>query len=341
MTTNTPARIKRTELPSQPIPYKLEYGEGRAHLLLGQVCRVLTGEEETAAAMSITNLSGPAGRPIPLHYHEREHDVFYCTRGRIRVWADDQSRILNPGDIASVPPGVVHAYQTLDHYSEFLGPVVPSGWDRFFDFTGSPYEDVAYPRLDASPPPVEKFAQAEAKFRMTYMPDHPYAELTLDAPDDTLPGTESAYILRAGEGPRHELFGQVCFQLMTGAETGGRLAMTVTEGPRGPATPAHVHRSTHEGIYCLDGRMRVWLGGEEHELIRGDFVNVPAGVDHSHRFDADLTRFASMVAPAGIERLYELAGTVAEQRIFPAHAPAADPDRLATAAAELDIAFVD
>ena len=49
-----------------------------------------------------------------------------------------------------------------------------------------------------------------------------------------------------------------------------------------------------------------------------------------------------MAAPAGIERFFELAGAVAEQRIFPGpeQADPADPDRLAAAAAELDLVLV-
>jgi len=337
MSTDTAVSAPITELPSKPVPYRLEAGSGRAHLLLGQVGRVLAGAEETGERMSVMTLCGPAGPPIPLHYHEAEHDYFYCVRGRIQVWADGNSRILTPGDVASVPPGSVHAYALLEHYSEFLGPIVPSGWDRFFDFTGSPYAAPAYPQVDPSPPPFEKFGAAQQRFRMTYLPEEPYTEATLDAPDDRLPDSQKPYFLRAGEGPRHTLFGQVCFQLLAGAQSDGRMAMTVTEGPKGPAVPAHTHEHTHEAIYCLDGRMRVWTDGEEHELTRGDFVNVPAGVEHRYAFDANPTRFASMVAPAGIERFYELAGTVAEHRIFPAQAEPADPARLAAAAAELDI----
>ena len=104
---------------------------------------------------------------------------------------------------------------------------------------------------------------------------------------------------------------------MTGAESGGALGMTVTEGPRGPAVPAHVHERTYEAIYCLDGRLLMTVEGEEHLLTRGDFVGVPAGAEHTYAMDAHLTRFASMYGPAGVERLHEVAGEIAEQRIFP------------------------
>ena len=192
------------------------------------------------------------------------------------MWADGESRILHPGDVASVPAGVLHAYQFHGHYSQFMGPIAPAGWDRFFDFTGSPYAGPAYPQVDDSPPPFAKFGAAEAKFAMKYFPDEPYAEAST-GPDDALPGAAKPYFLRAGEGPRHVLFGQVAYQLMTGAESGGRLGMTVTEGPRGPAIPIHVHARSYEAIYCLDGRLRVTVDGEEHLLTARRLRQHPGG----------------------------------------------------------------
>jgi quercetin dioxygenase-like cupin family protein len=288
--------------------------------------------------MSVMTAVGPADRPIPLHYHQREHDYFFCVRGRIQVWAGEESRILSPGDVASVPPGVVHAYQFHDHHSQFMGPIAPAGWDRFFDFTGTPYPGPAYPQVDPSPPPFEKFGAAEVKFGMKYVMDHPYAQATT-GPDDALPGTLRPYFLRAGEGPRHVLFGHVGFQVLTGAESDGKLGMAVTEGPAGTSVPAHAHRSTYEGIYCLEGRLRVLVDGEEQLLTRGDFMSLPAGVEHTLLLNGHFTKFVSMYGPAGPERLYEVAGEMAEQRIFPEQAAPADPERLERAASELDVVF--
>jgi quercetin 2,3-dioxygenase len=336
MASSTRSQAPVRALAGEPVPYVLADGDGRAHLLLGQVGRALASTEETAGAMSVMTAVGPAGRPIPMHFHEREHDYFLCVRGAVQVWADGVSRILHPGDVASIPAGVVHAYQFHAHYSQFMGPIAPAGWDRFFDFTGAPYDGPAYPQVDPSQPPFDKFGAAEAKFGMKYVMDAPYAEAGT-GPDDTLPGRPEAYFLRAGEGPRHVLHGQIVFQLMTGAESNGALGMTLTEGPRGEPFPAHHHAETHEGIYCLDGRVRLSMDGEEHLLTRGDFASVPAGVAHTIALEGHLTRYISMFGPAGPERLAELAGAASEHRIFPEHAEPAEAEALAAAAAELDI----
>jgi quercetin 2,3-dioxygenase len=324
------------ELPGQAEPYSLRDGEGRSHLLLGQVGRALASTEESAGAMSVMTAIGPAGSPIPLHYHDREHDLFYCVRGRIQVWANDESRILMPGDFASVPPGIVHAYQFHEHYSQFMGPIVPAGWDRFFDFCGTPYAGPAFPKVDPSPPPLDKFGAAQERFSMRYVFDRPYAEVG-SGPDDTLPGKLEPYFLRAGRGIAHELYGQVCFQIMRGAETAGKVSMTITEGSAPASMPEHVHASTYEAIYCLDGRMRVSAGGREHELTRGDFMSVPAGTPHGYTLEAYFTRFATMYAPAGVERFFELAGALAEQPIFAEQPARADAERVAAASSQLDV----
>jgi uncharacterized RmlC-like cupin family protein len=85
------------------------------------------------------------------------------------------------------------------------------------------------------------------------------------------PRGEEPYFLRAGEGPRHVLFGHTCFQVLTGAQSRGRMAMTVTEGPTSAPVPSHHHDHTYETIYCLRGRMRGWTAGQEHELTHRIF----------------------------------------------------------------------
>ena len=183
---HSPAPVR--ELPGEPVPYYLADGDGRAHLLLGQVGRALAGTEETAGAMSVMTAVGPAGRPIPMHLPRAGARLLLLrARRRPGVGRRREPDPAIPVDVASVPAGVLHAYQFHGHYSQFMGPIAPAGWDRFFDFTGSPYAGPAYPQVDDSPPLFAKFGAAEAKFAMKYFPEEPYAEAAT-GPDDALPG---------------------------------------------------------------------------------------------------------------------------------------------------------
>ena len=52
-----------TTLPGEPVPYVIEAGSGRAHVLLGEVGRALVGAEESDGAMSVMAPRRPARRP--------------------------------------------------------------------------------------------------------------------------------------------------------------------------------------------------------------------------------------------------------------------------------------
>ena len=88
-----------------------------------------------------------------------------------------------------------------------------------------------------------------------------------------------------------------------------------------------------------------WIGalsdGEEHALTRGDFVNIPPGVEHAYGCDGHFTRFTTMYSPSGLEHLFALAGAVSEQRIFPATSGPVDLARIAEAVSPLDVSFRD
>src|SRR4051812_21388375 len=147
-----------TVLPGEPVPYVIEAGSGRAHVLLGEVGRALAGAEESSGLMSVMTLDGPkAERPIPLHCHDNEYEFFYVLRGAVQLWADEESRVLHPGDFGYIPPGTLHAYQLPSPPSTFVGRVVPGGWDRFFDLPGEPFGSACFPQGPKGPPPFEKF----------------------------------------------------------------------------------------------------------------------------------------------------------------------------------------
>jgi quercetin dioxygenase-like cupin family protein len=328
-----------TTLPGEPIPYVIEAGSGRAHVLLGEVARALVGAEESGGAMSVMALDGPqADRPIPLHYHDNEYEFFYCLRGAVQLWADDESRVLQPGDFGYVPPGTLHAYQLRGHYSTFVGPVVPGGWDRFFDLTGEPFPGPAFPQGPKGAPPFEKFGRAEVEFKMKYRPDAQYAPARDDAQDDTLAGTQEPYFLRAGEGERHELGGQLQTLLVGAPQTNGETTMTTVEMSKGPGLPAHAHARTYESLMVIEGILRVSLNGSEHLLGRGDTVSIPAGTEHAYAGESHYTKVLTMSAPGGLEKLIATAGTPTAEHVFGNPEPV-DLDALREAAAELDVSF--
>lgn len=174
---------------------------------------------------------------------------------------------------------------------------------------------------------------------MKYRPDAQYAEARTDAADDTLPAGSRAYFLRAGEGPRHELAGQLQTLLVGSEQSGGAVTMTTVELPKGPGLPSHLHEHSYESLMVLEGKLRLVFDGAEHALGRGDTASIPAGTEHAYNGEGHYTKVLTMSAPGGLERLIAGAGQATQEHIFGAAPGAADLDALRAAAAQLDATF--
>ena len=151
---------------------------------------------------------------------------------------------------------------------------------------------------------------------MKYRPDAQYAAARDDAADDALPAGQEAYFLRSGEGPRHELGGQLQTLLVGAEQSSGTMTMTTVELAKGPGLPAHVHERTYESLMVLEGRLRVVLDGEEHVLTRGDTASIPAGTEHAYAGEGHYTKVLTMSAPGGLEKLIATAGAATDEHVF-------------------------
>jgi len=53
-----------------------------------------------------------AGQKHPAHYHKLKEETFIVTWGTLNIFVDGKERVLNPGDILTVYPGVWHSFST-------------------------------------------------------------------------------------------------------------------------------------------------------------------------------------------------------------------------------------
>lgn len=51
----------------------------------------------------------------PFHCHPHREEIIYVISGRAEQWVGKEHRILKPGEIAHIPPGVVHATYNPHH----------------------------------------------------------------------------------------------------------------------------------------------------------------------------------------------------------------------------------
>ncbi|OJD29142.1 cupin domain-containing protein [Diplodia corticola] len=230
------------------------------------VMRLLVTGRETGMTFAVVSTGGSAGAPIGFHYHREAHDVFLCLKGNVNVWANDTARTMGPGDFASVPPGTIHQYQILGDHTEFIGLIVPGGWEEFFRIIGDPYSGAALFPVDDEPRDprlvlVPRLVEAAERCDMVPVRDHPAAGIAAwgggrtgggEDVDSRLPDGVEPYFLRADAGPKWLLGGTVARPLITTVQaSGGRFSVVGVEGGDG-------HGRGRVGVFA-GGRLR-WKG---------------------------------------------------------------------------------
>jgi quercetin dioxygenase-like cupin family protein len=108
-------------------------------------------------------LTGP-----PLHVHCEQHDTFLVLDGVLALQIGDDLYDLEPGDFATVPPGVAH---TFDNIRDSQPPVkvcnvmTPGGLDELFVLLN----EVGATAHDANEPDPEKLAEAGERCGVTFV----------------------------------------------------------------------------------------------------------------------------------------------------------------------------
>lgn len=327
-------------IPPDAAPYVLRAGEGLAHLVAGQVIRTLAGVEQTAGGFGAVVCDAPLDRgPIPMHWHEREHDTWFVTRGKLQVWCGDTAHVLAPGDFAYVKPGDTHSYQSVAPRTQFFGIVAPGGWEQFFVDAGEVWGMAGLPAAD-HPFDFSRMGPAMGKHRIMRVENAVFAEPTPTGADDrALPGTHASYFLEAGFGTRRTLLGHLSTAVLTADESNGFVDMRVIEGGRDAALPTLRHATTYQFLYVLDGLVAVKIDGSEYTLASGDSANIPAGTRYATRILSGAARWLAASSGGDGAAMWDVAGTETGAFSFALESDAAtDLARLGTTG--VDVALV-
>lgn len=93
----------------------------------------------------------------------------------------------------------------------------------------------------------------------------------------------------------------------TPAETGGAFLLFEFSGERGKVTPVHVHPSSDETFYVLDGEILLDLDGERRSLGQGGVAVIPRGAPHAFMVTSPEARVLTLQTPGTDEKFYRLA----------------------------------
>lgn len=101
-------------------------------------------------------------------------------------------------------------------------------------------------------------------------------------------------------------FGDEMTVLLSGADTGGRLAMCLDVTPPGEGPPPHYHLNEDEWFFPLEGEVEFLIDGEWRAVALGTAVFIPRGTVHTFRNSgAQPLKMLVQTTPAGFEVFFE------------------------------------
>lgn len=138
-------------LPGAPAPYMLDEADGDKIVMFDQMFTLLTTNPETSGEFDAFFNDGPAGDPVPPHFHAKTHETFFVVSGAVQLWIDDragyrETRVLEAGGFGFVPRGAVHSYR-MTKPSRVFG-VTSGGFTDFFRAVGKPTDIAGAPAPD-------------------------------------------------------------------------------------------------------------------------------------------------------------------------------------------------
>jgi quercetin dioxygenase-like cupin family protein len=196
------------------------------------------------------------------HFHARHVDAFVVLEGTVEILTGNGSLMLEPGDAAAIPPGVVHGFNNV-------GP----GEVQLLNFHAPSQQFAEYLR--------RQYARVETDPR----------EFDQYPPEDA-PGGEPI-VSRAGEGERFEHADRV----VTIRFALPQLSLVeIAFEPPFEVAP-HVHDDHVDSFYVVDGEV-VFTRGDELVTARpGDFFAAPPGTRHGFRPGNGRARLLNVHAP--------------------------------------------
>lgn len=114
-------------------PVIVQPGEGKELHAFGNVMSVMLGGKQTGNSLTICAEVTPPGGGPPVHFHNREDEIFLVIEGLISYFANDKWTEVGPGGVVYLPRGAVHGFRNIGETpSRHWVITTPSGFEVFF-----------------------------------------------------------------------------------------------------------------------------------------------------------------------------------------------------------------
>lgn len=103
---------------------------------------------------------------------------------------------------------------------------------------------------------------------------------------------------------------------VTSEDSEGRFWLAELTAPPGWASPLHLHTREDETFVVLDGRLRVQIADQVHDVPVGASAFMPRDVPHAYRAE-ETSRFLVLGTPGGFDRWFFDTGVPAQRLELP------------------------
>ncbi|KAF7519299.1 hypothetical protein G7054_g13140 [Neopestalotiopsis clavispora] len=333
--------------PEDGSSYIIDRWDGETFTLPGSkgAFHMWASQKQTGNTFSVFGWDGPASDQ-GFHRHKITHDVFLLTEGRIKVYCGDDCKILEPGDFASVPPGLLHKPTPLGPITRVVPLISPGDWVDFFRGFKDDFDGVMFPEFDDRDPLADGLSRLPPGFQEktdTYLEvvENPVEPSEWTEENHILPDEVKGYYLQHDKGPRWLLGSIVSRPFITTKQSNGRFAISsiTSSDSLGQSVFEETRLSFPQANHLfllLDGLLEITIGKAKPTIAHaGEVIFLAAGTPFSLRCTSRYVRFYSYVNGNGIESIIHEAGNRVEGVALPDKPAPVDPGRFREAIQKL------
>lgn len=140
-------------------PAVVRAGEGEARWWLGALAVIRATAADTVGAMTVIEVTEPAGAEAPLHVHHREDEAFWVLQGDVTLRIGEMIVQAHAGDYALGPRDVPHAYRVGDAGCRMLFICTPGGFEEVVRAMSEPAGERVVPPPGTAMPDLERIAE--------------------------------------------------------------------------------------------------------------------------------------------------------------------------------------
>ncbi|NUU25901.1 MAG: cupin domain-containing protein [Streptomycetaceae bacterium] len=149
-------------------PVVAQRDDSKAYWMLNGLYEVRVSGDETDGAMTVMEMTLPAGMGPPPHIHPGAETV-YVAEGSIKYHIDGKTFDGNPGSVFHIPAGTVENFEPTSTV-RLVVTYTPGGIDKFFAEAGEPAQSRTVPPPSDTPPDFERFKAIGARHGIEMLP---------------------------------------------------------------------------------------------------------------------------------------------------------------------------